>query len=160
MNKEAIIPLLKADARLNDAQLATSLGVTEAEVCQARAELEKEGRIRGYQVIINDDEDEGHVYAFIEVRCTPQRGDGFNRLARRVARFEEVRSCYLISGGYDLLVLMESNTLPAVGRFVSEKLSNIDGVLSTATHFRLKTYKKDDVLFEDDIPHERLIVSP
>ncbi len=160
MNKDALINLLKANARLSDADLAQSLGSSPEEVAQARLELENEGRILGYQAIINDDEDEGHVYAFIEVRCAPHRGDGFNRLARRIARFEEVRSCYLISGGYDLLVLMESNTLPAVGRFVSEKLSNIDGILSTATHFKLKTYKKDDLLFEDDIPHERLIVSP
>ncbi len=160
MKNEDLIPLLKGNARLTDLEIAQTLAVTEAEVAQARQQLEQEGRILGYQAIINDDEDEGHVYAFIEVRCTPQRGDGFNRLARRIARFDEVRSCYLISGGYDLLVLMESNTLPAVGRFVSEKLSNIDGVLSTATHFRLKTYKKDDVLFEDDHTLERLIVSP
>ncbi len=160
MNKDALIALLKENARLTDLELAERLNATEAEVAQARLELEEQGRILGYQAIINDDEDEGHVYAFIEVRCAPHRGEGFNRLARRIARFDEVRSCYLISGGYDLLVFMESNTLPAVARFVSEKLSNIDGVLSTATHFRLKTYKKDDVLFEGDSTHERLIVSP
>ncbi len=160
MNKESLLKMLKADARLTDEQAAVALGVDIATVTEARAQLEKDGRILGYQAIINDDDEEGHVYAFIEVRCAPQRGDGFNRLAARIARFDEVHSCYLISGGYDLLIYMEANTLPAVGRFVSEKLSNIDGVLSTATHFQLKTYKKDDVLFIEGCSPKRLIVSP
>ncbi len=159
MNTEALLKLLKADARLSDQDLANRLSANVTDVAAARAALEKEGRIIGYQTIVNDD-DEHRVAAFIEVRCTPERGGGFNNLAKRIARFSEVQSCYLISGGYDLLILMECATLPAVARFVSEKLSSLDGVLSTSTHFRLKTYKKDNLLLEDDSTHERLSVAP
>ena len=98
--------------------------------------------------------------AFIEVRCTPERGDGFNRLAQRIARFEEVKSCYLMSGGYDLLVMVEAENLQGVARFVSEKLSNLHGILSTATHFRLKTYKLNGLLFHEEPESDRISVAP
>ncbi len=94
------------------------------------------------------------------MRCTPERGGGFNRLAARIARFNEVRSCHLISGGFDLLVMVEASDLLEVARFVSEKLSSMEGVLSTATHFRLKTYKLNGLLFEEEPVHERLSVAP
>ena len=94
------------------------------------------------------------------MRCTPERGGGFNRLAARIARFEEVKSCFLISGGFDLLVMVEADSLLEVARFVSEKLSSMEGVLSTATHFRLKTYKQNGLLFEEEVTHERLSVAP
>ncbi len=123
-----------------------------------RAKLEAEGRIVGYQAILNDDK-EG-VSALIEVRCTPERGGGFNRLAKRIARFDEVRSCFLISGGFDLLILVEAHSLLEVARFVSEKLSSMDGVLSTATHFRLKTYKQNGLLFDEEETDERISVAP
>lgn len=158
MTQDALLRLLEADARLSDEQIATRLGMKPAEVAARRAALEAEGRIVGYQAIVNDDA-EG-VSAFIEVRCTPERGGGFNRLAARIARFPEVRNCYLISGGYDLLVMVEAPTLPGVARFVSEKLSSMEGVLSTATHFRLKTYKNNGLLFEEEKTHERLVVVP
>ncbi len=159
MDPDALLKLLKDDARLSDATLASRLSVSEAEVSACREALEREGRIMGYRVVTNDDDD-SRVAAFIEVRCTPERGGGFNKLAKRVARFAEVKSCYLISGGYDLLVLLESSSLQEVARFVSEKLSSLDGVISTSTHFRLKTYKKDELLFDDEVTHERLHITP
>lgn len=158
MTEYALLSLLETDARLSDQQIADRLGTSVSDVAAARASLEKEGRIVGYQTILNDD-DKG-VSAFIEVRCTPERGGGFNRLASRIARFEEVRSCYLISGGFDLLVMVEVKDLMEVARFVSEKLSSMEGVLSTATHFRLKTYKLNGLLFEEETTHERLSVAP
>lgn len=158
MTQEALLKLLEADARLSDCQIAERLGASEAEVAAARAELEKEGRIVGYQTIVNDDSD--GVAAFIEVRCTPERGGGFNRLATRIARFKEVRSCYLMSGGYDLLVMVEAKDLMEVAKFVSEKLSSMEGVLSTSTHFRLKTYKLNGLMFEEAPAMDRMIVAP
>ncbi len=158
MTQNALLKMLETDARLSDEQIASRLGVEVAEVAAMRAKLETEGRIVGYQAILNDDK-EG-VSALIEVRCTPERGGGFNRLAKRIARFDEVRSCFLISGGFDLLILVEATTLLEVARFVSEKLSSMDGVLSTATHFRLKTYKQNGLLFEEPESDERISVAP
>lgn len=158
MTQNALLKMLETDARLSDEQLAARLGVAPAEVAAMRAKLEAEGRIVGYQAILNDDK-EG-VSALIEVRCTPERGGGFNRLAKRIARFDEVRSCFLISGGFDLLILVEAKTLLEVARFVSEKLSSMEGVLSTATHFRLKTYKQNGLLFDEAETDERISVAP
>ena len=158
MTQEALIKLLEEDARLNDQQLAERLGSTQEEVAKARASLEKERRIVGYQTIVNDDTK--GVAAFIEVRCTPERGGGFNRLAGRIARFDEVKSCYLMSGGYDLLVMLEAKDLMSVARFVSDKLSSMEGVLSTSTHFRLKTYKLNGLLFEGTESPDRISVAP
>ena len=98
--------------------------------------------------------------AFIEVKIAPERGGGFDRLAMRVSRFEQVVSCYLASGGYDLMVVVEGADLREVARFVSEKLSTLEGVISTATHFRLKTYKENGFLFEHESSNERLAVAP
>ena len=125
------------------------------------AAWEKEGVICGYHAVI-DSEAAGDtsVSAFIEVKVTPERGGGFDRLAMRIARFEQVVSCYLASGGYDLMVVVEGGDLREVARFVSEKLSSMEGVLSTATHFRLKTYKENGFLFERDVAPERLAVTP
>lgn len=158
MTQNALLKMLETDARLNDEQIAARLGIEAAEVAAMRAKLEAEGRIVGYQAILNDDK-EG-VSALIEVRCTPERGGGFNRLAKRIARFDEVRSCFLISGGFDLLILVEAHSLLEVARFVSEKLSSMDGVLSTATHFRLKTYKQNGLLFDEAETDERISVAP
>ncbi len=158
MIQDSLLKLLEEDARLSDTQLAERLGTTPEEVAEARSSLEKEGRIVGYQTIVNDDT-EG-VSAFIEVRCTPERGGGFDRLAARIARFDEVKSCYLMSGGYDLLVVLDAKDLMAVARFVSDKLSSMEGVLSTSTHFRLKTYKRNGLLFEEAPNTDRLSVAP
>ena len=158
MTQDALLKLLEADARLSDQQIADRLGVDVATVAAKRAALEKAGRIVGYQAIVNDD-GEG-VSAFIEVRCTPERGGGFDRLASRIARFKEVRSLYLISGGFDLLVMVEAPTLLEVARFVSENLASMQNVISTATHFRLKTYKNNGLLYAEEPEAERLTIIP
>ena len=158
MTQDALLKLLEADARLSDQQIADRLGVDVATVAAKRAALEKAGRIVGYQAIVNDD-GEG-VSAFIEVRCTPERGGGFDRLASRIARFKEVRSLYLISGGYDLMVTLEGKSLKAISSFVSEKLSTLDGVLSTATHFILKKYKDHGTILTKAYEDERMKVTP
>ncbi len=150
-----------AEARLNDAELAERLGMNEEEVRARLAELEEAGRIVGYQAVVNTNvEEEEGVCAFIEVRVTPERSGGFDRMAMRIAQFNEVKSCYLCSGGFDLLVIVEGKNLLDVARFVSEKLSSLTGVLSTATHFQLKTYKENNFLFEKKGVEERLSVTP
>ena len=158
MTLEALLKLLEGDARLTDKQIAARLGADEQEVTAARAQLESEGRIVGYQTIVNDDS--VGVAAFIEVRCTPEREGGFNRLAERIARFDEVKSCYLMSGGYDLLLMVEAKDLMGVARFVTDKLSSMDGIISTATHFRLKTYKLYGLMFDEPSCTERISVAP
>lgn len=133
----------------------------EAEVAARVAEFEEDGTILGYHAVINAEQaGDTNVAAFIEVKLTPERGGGFDRLAMRIARFEQVEACYLASGGYDLMVIVQGPSLREVARFVSEKLSTIDGVLSTATHFRLKAYKEHGFLFEQEEPEGRLVVSP
>ncbi|MCI7699403.1 MAG: Lrp/AsnC family transcriptional regulator [Akkermansia sp.] len=158
MLRDSLLKLLAEDARLSDRQLADRLNVSASDIAAERAALEKEGRIVGYQAIVNDDDD--FVSAFIEVRCTPERGGGFNRLASRIARFDEVKSCFLISGNFDLLVMVEAKSLMGVARFVSEKLSTMEGVLSTSTQFRLKTYKNNGLNFEEENTPERISVAP
>lgn len=161
MSIDPLLILLRRKARHSHAELAELLSLSEDEV-RARIEAwEKDGTIAGYQAVIDPqragDED---VSAFIEVKVTPERGGGFDRLAMRIARFDQVVSCYLASGGYDLLVVVEGQDLREVARFVSEKLSTMDAVLSTATHFRLKTYKENGFLLEDGREPERLAVTP
>ena len=158
MTEEALLKILETDARLSDQQIADRLGVSVAEVAAERATLEQEGRIVGYQTIVNDDQ--VGVSAFIEVKCTPERGGGFGRLAERISRYDEVRSCYLMSGGFDLLVQVDAADLLSVARFVSEKLASLPGVLSTATHFRLKTYKNNGLLYAEEPEAERLTIIP
>jgi DNA-binding Lrp family transcriptional regulator len=141
--------------------LAETLSLTEDDVRARIAAWEKDGTIAGYQAVVDPDRaGDDDVSAFIEVKLTPERGGGFDRLALRIARFDQVTSCYLASGGYDLMVVVEGTDLREVARFVSEKLSTMDGVLSTATHFRLKTYKENGFLFEQTDAPERLSVAP
>ena len=156
-----LLNLLRRDARRSASELAAQLSLTEAEVAAQIAEWENDGTIRGYQAMIDPAlEEADDVTAFIEVRMTPERGGGFDRVSRRIAHFDQVTSCYLLSGGFDLLVVVKGKDLLSVAAFVSEKLSTIEGVLSTATHFRLKSYKENGFLFGDDGDVERLPVSP
>ena len=158
---DPLLQLLCLKARYTHKELADALSLTENDVKERIANWEKDGTIAGYQAVIDPDRagDEG-VSAFIEVKLTPERGGGFDRLALRISKFDQVKSCYLASGGYDLMVVVEGGDLRDVARFVSEKLSTMDGVLSTATHFRLKTYKENGFLFEKiDLP-DRLPVAP
>ncbi len=158
---EKILPLLRHDARTSIADLAKATNLTEAEVTKRIRELEEDGVILGYQAIVDPKKIAGEVVtSVIEVKITPEREGGFDKLAERIARFPEVQNCYLMSGGYDLLVVVEGRTLQEVAGFVSEKLSTIKGVLSTATHFRLKVYKENGVEICRESSPQRLAVAP
>jgi DNA-binding Lrp family transcriptional regulator len=161
MSTDPLLEMLRRKARFTHQELADLLSLEKAEVARRVAAWEKDGIILGYHAVIDADAaGDDSVSAFIEVKVTPERGGGFDRLALRIARFEQVVSCYLASGGYDLMVVVEGADLREVARFVSEKLSSLEGVISTATHFRLKTYKENGFLFEREITPERLAVSP
>ena len=144
-----VLKLLMENNRLTPAQMAQVLGQPEAEVTCQLEELKAQGIFLGWRPVLNlSKEETGVVRAVIEVKIRPERGGGFNRLADRIARFDEVDSCYLNSGAYDLLVFVSGPSLQKVASFVSERLSTIDGVLSTATHFMLRTYKEHNVLMD------------
>ncbi len=158
---DELLQILKRDARTPLKDIAVMLGQTEAEVQARMADYEASGVIRGYRALINDElVSPDHVRAAIEVRMTPERGGGYDRVAKRVGRFPEVESVFLMSGGYDLLVFVKGDNLRTVAAFVNERLATIDGVLSTATHFTLKTYKDQGVLMKEENTDERLSVSP
>ena len=158
---DELLELLRNNALTTPADIARMLNLPEEEVKARIARYEKDGIIRGYQAIINDDRlDLDRVQAVIEVKITPEREGGFNRTAARIARFSEVESLFLMSGTYDLLVFVHGRNLKEVASFVSEKLATIEGVLSTSTHFMLKTYKENGLLMETEPPNERLQVSP
>jgi DNA-binding Lrp family transcriptional regulator len=158
---ETLLRLLQQDATTPREDLARLLNLSVEEVNSRIAAMEKDGVIRGYQAVVDREKlDQNTVTAFIEVRITPERGGGFDRVAQRIAKFDQVVSCYLISGGYDLLVVVQGGSLREVASFVSEKLSTIESVISTATHFRLKAYKENGNLFLAELNQDRLAVSP
>lgn len=158
---DALLELLQNDARLSTSQLAERLGRSEVEVAAMIFDLQAKGAILGYHAVVDPERaGQRHVSALIEVKLTPERNGGFDRLAQRIARFDQVASCYLMSGGYDLAVLVEGEDLREVARFVSEKLSTLDGVVSTATHFQLKVYKQSGFIAGEAKADERLAVSP
>ena len=133
-----IIKLLLEGGSLNTSQMAQVLKLSEADVNRQLEELKQQHVLLGFRPVLNlSHEDSGVVRAVIEVRITPERGGGFNRLAERISKFDEVEACFLMSGGYDLLVFVSGASLQKVAAFVSEKLSTIEGVLSTATHFKI-----------------------
>ena len=156
-----ILEVLTDDARTSVAQIAIMLGRAETEVAEAIRELEEKRIILKYPALINWDKVEsGEVEALIEVRVTPQRDHGFDAIAEQISRFEEVRNVYLMSGGYDLLVMLKAPTLKKLALFVAEKLSTIEGVLSTATHFVLKRYKNEGVITDEKQADRRLKITP
>jgi len=158
---DPLLRLLSNKARYTHTELADLLELSTEEVKTRIAELEQNGTILGYQTVIDPDlSGDTDVAAFIEVKLTPERGGGFDRLAMRIAKFDQVKSCHLTSGGFDLILLVEGSDLREVARFVSEKLSTINGVLSCSTHFRLKSYKQNGFLFEVEEPEGRLSVAP
>jgi DNA-binding Lrp family transcriptional regulator len=158
---DELLKILQTNALESRANIARMLDVTPEEIDRRIADYEKRGVIRGYQAILNEDRlDLDSVTAVIEVKVAPQREGGFDNIAQRVSRFPEVRSAYLMSGTYDLLLFVEGRTLREVAGFVSERLSPLEGVLSTSTHFMLKTYKRFGVLMQPETSDERLTVSP
>lgn len=160
-----ILELLERDAQLPHDTIATMTGLAVEEVSAAVREWEASGAIRRYKAVIDwdavhDDSSREEVTAFIDVALTPARGVGFDDVAARIARFAEVRSVYLVSGGHDLRCTVTGRSIRAVSDFVSQKLSTIDRVRATATHFVLKTYKRDGDAFDTPEPDHRLPVTP
>jgi len=159
-----VLKLLIEGGSLTTSQMAAVAGLSEAQVDQHLEQLKKDKIFLGWRPVL-DLSREGAapaaVRAVIEVKVTPERGGGFNRLAVRLARFDEVESCYLMSGGYDLLVFVRQESLQKVASFVSEKLATIEGVLSTSTHFMLRCYKEQGFLLDGgEAPGSRLNVAP
>ena len=157
-----LIKLLLEGRGLSTAQMAQVLNLTEAEVNRQLDQLKNDRLLLGWRPVLNlAQEEAGVVRAVIEVKITPERGGGFNRLAERISRFDEVESCYLMSGGYDLRGFVNGSSLQKVAGFVSEKLSTLEGVLSTATHFLLRTYKEQGFLLDVKAEeNNRLKVTP
>jgi len=144
-----VLKLLIEGGSSTTAQMAQVLGMTESEINSHLEQLKKEKIFLGWRPVLNlSKESAAAVRAVIEVKITPERGGGFNRLAERISRFDEVESCFLMSGSYDLLVFVSGESLQKVANFVSEKLSTIEGVLSTATHFMLRSYKEQGILLD------------
>ncbi|MDQ0087174.1 DNA-binding Lrp family transcriptional regulator [Paenibacillus anaericanus] len=159
--KLKVLDLLKEDARRDPSLLATLLGATTEEVTEVIKELEEDHVIVKYATVINSSKlDDEKVTALIEVQITPERGRGFEAIAERIYLFPQVMSVYLMSGAYDLLVEVEGRNLKEVASFVSDKLSPLESVLSTKTHFILKKYKQDGIIFEDPEEDRRLLISP
>ena len=159
--REEILRLLEKNSRIDIKEIAILVGKTEAEVANEIAQMEKEGIIRGYYTLINwDNTNDERVSALIEVKVTPQRGIGFDKIAERISKFDEVKSVYLMSGGFDFTVILEEKTLKEIAQFVTSKLSTLDEVLNTATHFVLKKYKDYGVTMMEEHKDERMLVTP
>ena len=160
--RKDILSLLERDGKRTPEEIAAYLDMPVQQVREEIAQMEREQVICGYGAFVNwDRTDSDYLTALIEVRVTPSRGEGFNRVAERIARFDEVKAVYLMSGGYDLAVIILGKSLKDISFFVSDKLSPLESVLSTATHFVLKKYKDHGVLFEEKQDgDERMIVSP
>lgn len=159
--KTKVLELLKEDARRSPELIATMLGEKESTVKQAIDEMEQDKTIVRYAPIVHWSKiAEDRVTALIEVQITPERGRGFDAIAERIYLYPEVKSVYLMSGAYDLQVEVEGRTLREVASFVSEKLSTLDSVLSTKTHFILKKYKQDGIIFEEQEEDHRMPISP
>lgn len=159
--REQILAIIEKNSRISVKELAVILGAEEIDVANELKALEEEGIICGYHTMIDwEKTDIEKVTALIEVRITPQRGQGFDKLAERIYKYPEVNSVYLISGGYDLLVSLEGKSLKQVSSFVSDKLSTLDGVLSTATHFVLKKYKDHGAILGKKYEDTREMITP
>ena len=158
---DPLLKLLEEHALRTPADLAKMLNLPVPEVARRIKQYEDDKVILGYKAVIDDDKVETDlVKAVIEVKVQPEREGGFDRIATRIAKFDEVTSLFLMSGGYDLLIFVEGRNLREVAQFVAEKLATLAGVTSTATHFMLKTYKEQGVLMENGEESERLQVSP
>ena len=160
-NRRQILRYLETNSRIDLKELAVLLGTDEVTIMNEVATMEQEKIICGYHTLIDWDKAGVElVNALIEVRVTPQRNDGFDKVAERIYNYPEVTAVYLISGAYDLLVSMEGRTLQEVSRFVSEKLSSIEPVISTATHFILKKYKDHGTVMGRKTKEESMLVTP
>ena len=161
MLEEKVLGIIEKNSRVSTREMAVILGVEEADIIEELQKCEAEGVICGYHTMIDWDKvGVEKVSALIEVRVTPQRGQGFDNIAERIYKYPEVNAVYLISGGYDLLVTLEGKSLKEVSRFVSSKLSTLDTVISTATHFILKKYKDHGTIMTRKHEDQREIITP
>ena len=159
--RDELLSIIEKNSRIDFSELAVLLGASEEDVLKELEDLEKEGVICGYHTLINWEKTSiEKVMALIEVKVTPQRGRGFDNIAERIYNYPEVKAVYLISGGYDLLVILEEKTLKEIAGFVSDKLSTLDTVLSTATHFILKKYKDHGTILNKETKDEREVITP
>ena len=159
--REELLAILEKNSRIDFSELAVLLGVSEEEVLKEIEQLERDGVIGGYHTLINWEKTSiEKVMALIEVKVTPQRGRGFDNIAERIYSYPEVKAVYLLSGGYDLLVILEEKSLKEIANFVSDKLSTLDSVLSTATHFILKKYKDHGTIMNQKQKDEREVIVP
>ena len=159
--RDQILAIIEKNSRINIKELAVILGADELTIANELKAMEEEGVICGYHTMIDWEKTSiEKVTALIEVRITPQRGQGYDNIAERIYKYPEVNSVYLISGGYDLLVTLEGKSLKAVSGFVSDKLSTLEGVLSTATHFILKKYKDHGTILTQKYEDTREKVTP
>ena len=156
-----ILRMLEKNSKIDLHDLAIMMGTDEALILQEIEKMEQEGVICGYPTLINwDKTDMEKVTAFIEVRVTPQRGKGFEKLAERITNYPEVKALYLMSGGYDFALFLEGKTLKEVSMFVATKLSTLEAVAGTATHFVLKKYKDHGMILIEKQEHSRMKVTP
>ena len=159
--REKILAIIEKNSRIDLKDLAALLGESEAAVANEIADMEKENIICGYHTMINwDNTGNEKLIALIEVKVTPQRGMGFDKIAERIYQYSEVNSVYLMSGAFDFTVIIEGKTMREVAQFVSEKLSPMDSVLSTATHFVLKKYKDHGTVMYEKPGDERMMITP
>ncbi len=159
---DVILKLLSKDARMTPEEISKQAKMDVAEVKKRIKKYEKDGVILGYKAVINKElieDKDAEVGAIIEVKVVPQKDLGFDQVAKRIYSFPEVASCYLLSGSYDLLLVIEGKDLKTVARFVAEKLSPMENVRGTVTHFLLKKYKEDGTLLKCCQEHERLAIS-
>ena len=158
---EEILNILdKEKGNVSRAKIAQMLGMEEKEVADKIEKMETETVIVGYKTIVNwDKTDKDVVVALIELRITPQRGEGFDKVAERIYKYPQVKSLYLMSGAYDLAVTIEGKSMKEVALFVAQKLAPMDSIISTATHFVLKKYKEEGIVFEDDEKDTRQVIT-
>mgnify|MGYP000623976476 FL=1 len=158
--EEILNNLDKEKGNVSRAKIAQMLGMEEKEVADKIEKMEKENVIVGYKTIVNwDKTDKDVVVALIELRITPQRGEGFDKVAERIYKYPQVKSLYLMSGAYDLAVTIEGKSMKEVALFVAQKLAPMDSIISTATHFVLKKYKEEGIVFEDDEKDTRQVIT-
>ena len=159
--REQLLKIIEKNSRIDLKDLAIMLGREEIDVVNEMAAMEADGTICGYHTLINwENTSIETVSALIEVRVTPQRGQGFDHIAERIYNYPEVNSVYLISGGYDLLISLEGKSLKEISMFVSDKLAPLDSILSTATHFILKKYKDHGTILAKRNEDERMKITP
>lgn len=158
---DKLLKLMLDGEPLSTEQMGKILGISRDELDERMKKLVEEGVLLGWRPVINPDVEESVVHAAIELRINPERDGGFDRLAQRISKFDQVDSCYLMSGAYDLLIFVRAKSLRGVASFVYEKLATIGGVTSTATHFFLKTYKQQGFIITSDMSDgDRLLYSP